>query len=173
MPRSQAERAARSLAALAHELPGSASSARSFRAVHSEFAFQELFCGMNPLSVARRLHFKHFGVTASRLQLIVTAFFGNTSILQHDDSLSHSDRRKAMRDEERHFAFCQFVESLEYLVFSPGIERRSWFVKYQNLRLPQIGAAPERAFAIRPRKGPRRLQTAARAFARSASQVAR
>src|ERR1700682_4479845 len=93
------------------------------------------------LSVTRCLQFKHLGVTPTDEQkLLMTSLFGNSSVLDDENSIRHLYRGEPVRNQQRHLSACQFGKSLEYLVFGFSIQRRRRLVENQELRVAQIGA---------------------------------
>src|SRR5580658_3954155 len=93
------------------------------------------------LPVTGGLQFEHLCVTATLpCQCVMVSLFGNLSVLQHDDAIGHADRRKAMRNKQRHFSRGEFGESLKDFVFAACIERRGWLIQDEHLRISQISS---------------------------------
>ena len=70
-------------------------------------------------------------------QFFVGASFGDSSILQHIDAVSHPDGRKAMTDQDGRAAGGQFTEILKNRIFRFGVHRTGRFVKDDDLRIAQ------------------------------------
>src|SRR4051794_23447867 len=68
----------------------------------------------------------------------MSALLGNSSAFEHNNSVSHSDGRKSVRNEQGHFSLCQLSESLEHLVFRTRIECSRRFIQNQELGVPKV-----------------------------------
>src|ERR1700676_3917100 len=98
------------------------------------------------LAVTGRLQLEHFGVAAARLdELIVMTLLRNPAILENQDAIGHTHGRQAVRDQQRHLAFGEFGEALEYFVLGARVERGGRLVQDEQLRVAEIGASQRQA----------------------------
>ena len=78
---------------------------------------------MTGLSISAGLHLIQRGVAAAHFdELVVTAGFDDSPIIQHQYLVGHSHRREPVADQKGSLAYDYLAEPLEQLVFSLGIE---------------------------------------------------
>ena len=68
----------------------------------------------------------------------MASLFCNFAVFQHHDTVCHSHRRKAVRDQQRHFALRQLREALEHFIFRARVQAGGRFVEYYQLRVAKI-----------------------------------
>src|SRR5277367_5393627 len=65
---------------------------------------------------------------------------GDSALLEHEDAIHHAHRGKAMRNQQRHFSFGKFRETLKYFILGACVERGCGLIKHQKLGITQISA---------------------------------